>query len=433
MTERPKIKRRERDAIIRSLTSGVVPGIGLQHIQVGRSEEIAAVLGDIDAVVDGGAGFRLVVGPFGSGKTFFLQLFKTLCLEQRLVALQADLTPERRLAGSGGEARGLYQELMHGCCTRAKVEGGSLETILQSWLVDAGLGDEPSDEDVRAKLRSLEELVSGYDFAAVLALYARAYAGGDDATRANCLRWLKGEYDTKTEARADLGVRSVITDADVYDYLKLWARFVRMAGFQGLVVVLDEAINLYKLRSPQARERNYETILRILNDCLQGRAEGLQVVIAGTPEFLEDSRRGLFSYGALKTRLTANSFATSELRDLSGPVLALPSLTPEEMVVLLQNLRRVHAALHESEQHFLDDAAIPAFMEHCGKAIGSDFFRTPRDSVRQFVQLLNLLEQNPGARWQDLLGASAPPAPGEAPSPPAAEPSEGDDLTTFRL
>ncbi len=435
--ERPPIKRRERDAIIRSLTSGVVPGIGLQHIQVGRKEEVAALLKDIDAVMDGGAGFRIVMGPFGSGKTFFLQLLKTLCLEKKLVALQADLTPDRRMAATGGEARALYQELMQGCSTRTKAEGGALESVLQSWIVDADLGEEPTDEAVRARLRPLEDLVSGYDFAAVVAKYARAYAAADDTTKANCLRWLRAEYATKTEAREDLGVRSIIGDADIYDYLKLWARFVRMAGFRGLLVLLDEAINLYKLRSPQARERNYETILRVLNDCLQGRADGLEVVLAGTPEFLEDTRRGLYSYGALKTRLAANTFAIGELRDLSSPVLGLPSLTPEEMVVLLHNLRRVHAANCETEDHYVDDEGIHTFMDHCHRTIGAEFFRTPRDSVREFVQLLNVLEQNPEASWRELLADApstpAPPAPEPPADAPASSPADDDDLTTFRL
>jgi len=402
---------------------------------VGRRDEIAALLRDIEAVADDGAGFRLVIGPFGSGKTFFLQLLKTLCLEQKLVAVQADLTPDRRLAATGGEARALYQELMHGCSTKSKPEGGALESVLQSWIVDAELGETPTDEEVRAKLRPLEELVSGYDFAAVVACYARAYHAGDDPTKANCLRWLRAEYGTKTEAREDLGVRTIIRDADIYDYLKLWAAFVRMAGFDGLLVLLDEAINLYKLRSPQARERNYETLLRVLNDCLQGRAHGMEVVVAGTPEFLEDPRRGLHSYGALKTRLAANAFASDEFRDLSGPVLNLPSLEPEEMVVLLHNLRRVHASNQETEDHFVDDDGIRAFMEHCNRTIGSEFFRTPRESVREFVQLLNVLEQNPSATWQELLGETILPRPpvDDTPGVPPAAPEDDDDLTTFRL
>lgn len=401
---RPPVKRRERDAILQSLTAGVVPRIGVQHIQVGRKLEVEAVLRDLTAVQDGSAAFRLIVGAFGSGKTFFVHLTKTLAFERRFVVATADLTPERRLSGTGGSARSLYQELMRSVSTKTSPDGGALGSIVERWLSEQQLTTATSQE-ILARLKPLHDLVGGFDFATVVAAYATAHNAGNDDLRTAALRWLRAEYTTKTEARQALGVRDIISDASWYDHLKLLAAFARMAGYAGVLVAFDEAINLYKLRHPDARSRNYEQILRILNDCLQGGASGLMVLIGGTPDFLRDGRRGLYSYAALKTRLADNVFATAERRDLSGPVIELPALTIEDLVVLLRNIRRVHAA-DKPETSFMPDEAIQAFIDKVASTLGSTCFQTPRDTVVQFIKLLALLEQHPGMDWREpLLGA----------------------------
>lgn len=432
----PPLKRRERDAIVQSLGSGVVPRIGLQHIQVGRRQEVEAVLKDVQAIQQGASSFRFIIGSFGSGKTFFLHLAKMVALEQRLVVVHADLAPERRLSGSNGVARSLYQELLRNCATKARPEGGALASVIERWIVDADLGGEPTVEQVRAKLRPLEDMVAGYDFAAVLAHYIAGSTSGDEARKASALRWLRGEYTTKTEARQDLGVRSIVDDAGLYDQLKLLGAFVRLAGFAGLMVVFDEAINLYKLSHSESRNRNYETILRMFNDCLQGGSSGMFMLMGGTPEFLRDQRRGLYSYGALRSRLPENAFATDAERDLSGPVIELPNLSPEDLVVLLQNLRRIHA-FDRPPTAVMPDEGIQAFMEHCANRLGDAFFRTPRDSVVSFIQLLNLLEQNPDMNWREPLGQAVASAADATRASVAREQAEsspgGDDLASFKL
>jgi len=433
----PPLKRRERDAIIQSLGSGVVPRIGLQHVQVGRRQEVAAILKDVQAVQQDASSFRFVIGTFGSGKTFFLHLAKMVALEQRFVVVHADLAPERRLSGSSGVARSLFQELVRNCATKARPEGGALASVIERWIADAGLGDAPSVDAVRAKLRPLEDLVAGYDFATVLTHYIAGSSSGDEARKGSAMRWLRGEYGTKTEARQDLGVRSIIDDASFYDHLKLLGAFVRLAGFAGLMVVFDEAINLYKLAQAESRNRNYETILRMFNDCLQGGSSGIFMLMGGTPEFLRDQRRGLYSYGALRSRLPDNAFASDGRRDLTGPVIELPNLSPEDLVVLLQNIRRIHA-FDRQPTAIMPDEGIQAFMEHCGNRLGDAFYRTPRDSVVSFIQLLNLLEHNPGMDWREPLGkavAAAAEATQASVVKETVTPTDGagDDLVSFKL
>ncbi|MFN7611058.1 MAG: ATP-binding protein, partial [bacterium] len=303
MTPQP-IRPKDRDAVIQSLRAGVVPRAGQHLIQVGRTREVETLLTDIDRVADGGSSFRFIIGEYGAGKTFFLNLIRSIALERKLVVATADLNPDRRLHASGGQARSLYAELMRNIATRSKPEGGALSGIVEKFIgtaVAEGKSTGQSTEAVlRTKLAQLTELVNGYDFADVIAAYCRGHEQGNEQLKADAIRWLRGEFSTKTDAKNALGVRSIVDDAAVYDQLKLMARFVRLAGYSGLLISLDELVNLYKLANVQARNANYEQILRILNDSLQGSAAGLGIILGGTPEFLLDTRRGLYSYPALQ-------------------------------------------------------------------------------------------------------------------------------------
>lgn len=402
----PAIRPRDRDTIISALRAGVVPRLGLQHIQVGRQREIEAMISEIRRVSEGGAAIKFVIGAYGAGKTFFLFLVRQIALQSKLAVCQANLSPDRRIHASNGQARGLYSELARSLSTRTAPDGGALRNILESYIQKASESaiakGIPVENAIKDGLGDIREMVGGYDFATVVAAYARGYEEGNGTLQDSALRWLRGEYSTKTEARQDLGVRTIIDDASFYDGLRLLARFVRVAGFGGLLVCLDELVNLYKLQNSQARNQNYEQILRILNDVLQGTTEGIGFVMGGTPEFLLDTRRGLYSYQALQSRLAENTFAVNGVADYSGPVLNLPSLTPEELYHLLERLRDVFA-LGDAQKHLVPDDALAAFMDHCSNTIGDAYFRTPRNTVKAFVDLLAVLEQNPDRSWQDFL------------------------------
>ena len=399
-----KIKPRERDTIIQALRAGVVPKLGLRYIQVGRTREIEEVVGDIERIGEGGASIRFIIGEYGSGKTFFLNLIRLVALEKGMVVLAADVTSDRRLHASGGQARSLYAELTRNASTRTKPDGGAMASIVERFagqaVREAESNNRNPEDVIREKLVHMEELTGGYDFAKVMSLYWRGFDTSDDELKSAALRWLRGEYSTRTEARQALGVRTIVDDASVYDQLKLLSLFVREAGYQGLVVSLDELVNLYKLASSRARQSNYEQILRIINDVLQGTARHLGFMMGGTPEFLMDTRRGLYSYEALQTRLAENTFAREGLVDMSGPVIRLANLTPEDMYVLLVNIRRVM----QDDNAALPDEALTDFMTHCSNRIGDAYFRTPRNTVTAFVNMLSVLAQNPGVDWRSLVG-----------------------------
>jgi hypothetical protein len=401
------IRPRDRDVILQALAAGVVPRTGLRHVQVGRAAEVGALVRDIDRLSDGGAAIRFVIGEYGAGKTFFLNLVRLISLERKCVTIHADLAPDRRLHASAGQARGLYAEAVRNMATRTKPEGGALASVVERFVTDcmneAGQTSKPVETVIDERLARLQEHVGGYDYATVLKAYWRGSEDGDEVLKASALRWLRGEYSTKTEARQALGVRNIIDDNDVYDALKLLAAFVKLAGYAGLLVVFDEMVNLYKLQSSQARNQNFEQILRMLNDVLQGNFGGIGFVFGGTPEFLMDTRRGLYSYAALQSRLAENSFARDGLVDLSGPVLRLQSLTPEDLLILLSNIRSVFA-YGDPAKYLVPDDALPAFMEHCNRHVGEAYFRTPRNTIKAFVQFLAVIEQNPGTDWRELVG-----------------------------
>ena len=446
-----KLKTRERNAIIQSLSAGVVPRIGLEHIQVGRKNEINAILTDLDRIQNDGAAIRFIIGRYGSGKSFCLNLCRIVALEKKFVVAQADITLEKRLYSSDNQARALYSELVHNFAVRSKPEGGALRGIVEHWISDLdyrlrkeGKGTDEILQQIPKELNCLQDFVSGYDFATVLGKYFEGHLKGNDLQIASAIRWLSGEYSTKTEARQDLGVRTIIADENIYDYLKLWARFVRMAGYSGLLVNIDEmGVISHRLNNTQARNSNYEKILWILNDCTQGgTVSALGFVFAGTDEFLKDPRRGLVSYEALAGRLSVkSSFNVKGLKDFSGPVIELENLSREDTVILLRNIRNVFA-YGDPAKYLIPDEGIQGFLIHCAKTLGAEFYLTPRDIVKSFTQLLSILEQNPGTSWEVLLSSCQvqksqdpveTPPPDEKRSQMSPEPKSGDDLVSFKL
>lgn len=444
-----KIREKERAAILSSLGAGVVPSLGLHLIQVGRKSELEALIRDFERVEQGGAAVRFVVGRFGSGKSFFLNLVKAVAMERKVVVASADITTDRRLNGGKGVARSLFTELTKNLSTRARPEGGALANVVERWIADLAHQVQSAgghDADVQSRivevLKPLQDLVSGFDFAMVLSAYHKGHAEHNVELQTAAVRWLRGEYSTRTEARQALGVRSIIDDDSYYDYLKLLAAFVRLAGYAGLLVSLDELVVLsHRLNNRTSRDRNYEAILRIVNDCLQGSVEGLMFLFAATDDCLTDPRRGLFSYEALATRLAENRFAKEGLVDLSGPVIRLPNLTPEDCYVLLVNIRRVFMR-GEHEERLLPNVGIERYLASCSQRMGSAFFQTPRETIKDFIGLLNVLEQNPGSDWSSLIGQIKTTAVGEdlgepvddaGGGAPSARGSADDDLVSFKL
>ncbi|SCX88474.1 P-loop protein of unknown function [Lachnospiraceae bacterium XPB1003] len=418
MEEVKKVPRRIAQTLISSLKGGVVPRIGLPYITVGRRREVEALLKDIEMIEEGGASFRFIVGKYGAGKSFLLQSIRNYAMDRDMVVVDADLSPERRLQGSGGQGLATYRELIGNMSVKTKPEGGALTIVLDRWIqtvqseVASGEGISPDDPSFEEKteqriygvIRSMNDMVHGFDFARVISLYYKAYVNDDDDTRAKAIRWLRGEYSTKSEAKADLGVTSYISDDDWYEYLKLFAGFFRKAGYKGMLVFIDELVNIYKVPNSITRQYNYEKILTMYNDAMQGKAHFIGTVMCGTPQAIEDSRRGVYSYEALRSRLSEGKFATAGVQDLLAPVIKLEPLTAEEMLVLTEKLANIHSGLYGYED-ILSESDLADFIRIEYGRIGADTSITPREVIRDFIELLDIIYQNPGMKPADLLGS----------------------------
>ena len=411
-----KVPRRIASVIINSLKGGVVPRIGLPYVTVGREQEIRALLHDLELVSEGGASFRFLVGRYGSGKSFLLQTIRNHAMGRGFVVADADLSPERRLQGTKGQGLATYRELMRNLSTKTRPEGGALTLILDRWVsntqsacaLEHGLpADAPElpelvERRILELTRSLQELVHGYDFARLLTMYYRAHLAGDDDAKANVAKWFRGEYRTRAEAREELGVNVVITDDDWYDYLKVFASFLKGAGYEGLFVLVDELVNLYKIPNAVARQYNYEKILTMYNDTLQGKARYLGIVMSGTPQCIEDRRRGIYSYEALRSRLTQGRFGREGMRDMLAPVIQLEPLTYEELLVLVEKLADIHAGLFGYERKLTEEDLVSFLQIEFGR-VGADTHLTPREVIRDFIELLDIMCQNPQVSIAELL------------------------------
>ena len=414
--ETPKVPRRIVQSVLNSLKGGVVPRIGLPYITVGRKPEIEALLHDVDIIAEGGAACRFIVGRYGSGKSFLLQTIRNYVMDRGFIVADADLSPERRLQGTRGQGLATYRELIGNLATKTKPEGGALTLVLDRWInqVQTTAAQETGrtpgdpalatlvDQKIYAVTASLSELVHGFEFAKLLSRYYHAYLDGDDDAKARVVRWFRGEYALKREAREELGVNIIISDDDWYDYLKLFATFFRLAGYAGMMLFIDELVNLYKIPNAITRQYNYEKLLTIYNDALQGKARHLGLLFGATPQAIEDRHRGVFSYEALRSRLAEGKFSRPGTRDLLAPVIRLEPLTAEEMLILCEKLAAMHATLYGYTQKLgVDDLA--SFIKLEFGRIGADQNITPREVIRDFIELLDLLYQHPQMTLEEVL------------------------------
>ena len=416
MDEHRKVPKRIAQTVLNSLKGGVVPRIGLPYITVGRKNEIEALLHDVDIIAEGGASFRFIVGRYGSGKSFLLQTIRNYVMDRGFIVADADLSPERRLQGTRGQGLATYRELISNLSTKTKPEGGALTLVLDRWISavqseamqETGLSpDDPAlaaatDQKIYAVTASVSELVHGFEFGKLLSAYYQAYVNGDDETKAKVLRWFRGEYALKSEAKEALGVNMIITDDDWYDYLKLFATFFRLAGYTGMMIMVDELVNIYKIPNSITRQYNYEKMLTMYNDTLQGKAKYLGIIMGATPQALEDKRRGIYSYEALRSRLAEGRFSRPGARDLLAPVIRLEPLTAEEMLVLCEKLAEMHAGLYGYERRITTEDLVSFIKIEYGR-IGADQNITPREVIRDFIELLDLLYQHPEMTISSLL------------------------------
>ncbi len=408
----PRVPKRVAAVILNSLKGGVVPRIGLPYITVGREVEIRALLTDLSLIADGGASFRFLVGRYGAGKSFLLQTIRTHAMGEGFVVADADLSPERRLQGGQGQGLATYRELIRNISTKTRPEGGALNLILDRWVASCADADESA---VNAQLAPLEEMVHGFDFTRMLHRYRAAVSEGDEEAMSRVTKWIRGEYRTKSEARAELGSSTIISDDDWYDYVKLIARFLVCSGYKGMLVLIDELVNLYKIPNAITRQYNYEKILTMYNDTLQGKAQYLGMIMGGTPTSIEDRRRGVFSYEALRSRLAQGRFAREDLKDMLAPIIRLQPLTYEELLVLIEKLMQIHAGYFGWTPTLTENDLVDFLKIEFGR-VGADTHLTPREVIRDFIELLDILCQNPDANVAELLQSVG----GDALAPAAA-------------
>lgn len=404
------IRPKTRDGVIAALRSGVVPAVGLHYIHVGREKELGALTSDLQTVADGGSAYKVLVGPVGGGKTETIQMLASIARDKlNLVTAKVDLDARCRLYGKGGEALEFYRRLTSSLAIKSQPEGKALPTILERFIVraeeEAITTGQTVDEVIQSLLEPLTGLVGGFDLRDVLRTYRRAHLGGDEETKVAVVRWLRGEFATRTDAKKALDVRSIPNDANVYSFLKMLAAFCRIAGYSGLVVFVDEAAALCGIANSGARQRNYEMILTIINDLLQQAVSGLGFVLAGTPDLI-DPKKGLHSVNALKTRIAANPLASSQYADFAAPTVFLAPLTNNDLKVLLLRVLNVYA-YGDKARYALTSEDVTVFLETQFKKLGSELLKRTRDVVKEFVQVLDMIQQHPEVQWRTLIGGKA--------------------------
>ncbi|GBG94530.1 biotin carboxylase [Ligilactobacillus salitolerans] len=414
-----RINPKEAASIISALEAGVVPQRGVRHLLVGRNEEVKEVLRILDDVAAGGSDLRFWVGDFGSGKSFMLRTIEAIALQKNYLVATVDMTPTRRFYATDGKAKALYTAIVNSIISQTAQNGNALDTVFSQWInqIAQAVASEAKISLPEALSKEAQSLMTNkilditgsfaaaglaFEMGQAIVKYYEGVLDNDRMLKAQALRWIRGEIETKTEAKRELGINRVITDDNWFDAIKNLSELFSRLGYAGLVINFDEAVNLYKLPRRQSRERNYERILNIYNECKSNEVQHLLVNFGATRKTVFDETRGLASYGALKGRLGAESSLDSELVNTNKTVLPLKPLTNEEIYTLLQRLTEIYN-LHYRAQVELSLQEVQLYMEEQLNRPGADQFLTPRAVIKDYIEILDLIRQNPAIEVEKVI------------------------------
>lgn len=414
-----RINPKEASTIIKSLEAGVVPDIGLGHLLVGRKAEVDELIKILSHIEDGDSDLRFWVGDFGSGKSFMLKTIENLALSKNFVVSTIDLNPSRRFYATDRKAVNLYSTVLENIRTKNLRSGNVIESIIEQWIstIFKNLSDEKGydlkelmagfyrDEVIGIILETLsrfEAVGLSYELGQAISKYYEGFITGDRILKLKAIRWIRGDITTKTEAKKELGINEIINDDNYFEAIKNLAELFREIGYQGFVINFDEAVNLYKLPHSTTRQRNYEKILNIYNECKSNLAKGLFINLAATRKTVFDESRGLASYGALKGRLGTEASMDSDFINTNKTVLGLKVLSDEEIYTLLENLVSIYNIHYKTKIDFTSDQIV-TYMEGQLNRPGADEFLTPRAVIKDFIEILDIKRQNPDAEISDLL------------------------------
>lgn len=414
-----RINPKEASVIIKSLEGGVVPSIGVQHLLVGRNREVEELIKILDTISDGGSDIRFWVGDFGSGKSFMLATIEQIALQKDFVVSSLDLNPSRRFYATDRKAVALYTEIIDNIKTKTARNGNVLNTIIEEWLnrifqivadsyaidisdIIAGSKQKEVKNEILNTIGNFSAVGLSFEFGQALIKYYEAFIEDNRLLGTNALRWMRGDITTKTEAKKALGINQIINDDNWFDALKNMSELFLAIGYSGFVVNFDEAVNLYKIPQSVTRERNYERILNIYNECKSNIAKGLFINFGATRKTIFDENRGLSSYGALKGRLGNEESMDNKLVNTNRTVLGLKPLTNEEIYTLLENLVNVYNVNYKESISISEDEIV-AYMQGQLNRPGADEFLTPRAVIKDFIEILDLKRQNPDQEIMDII------------------------------
>ncbi|MBU5427676.1 ATP-binding protein [Tissierella pigra] len=434
-----RVNPKEADNIIKALEGGVVPRRGIQHLLVGRNEEVQEIISILESITQGGSDIRFWIGDFGSGKSFMLRTIESIAVQKNFVVSTVDLTPTRRFYSSDGKAKSLYNEIINNIVIQTSQDGNAINTIIEEWINRIITNISERDNIPINQLLMIEnkkivenEILNitscfksvglSYELGQAISKYYEGIAEDNKVLKLKALRWIRGDIDTRTESKRELGIERIINDDNWYDAIKNLAELFSDIGYSGFVVNFDEAVNLYKLPMAQTRERNYEKILNIFNECKSNTARGLFINFGATRKTIFDEHRGMSSYGALKGRLGSDGNLNSRLINTNKTALLLKPLTVEEIYTLLDNLNSIYN-IHYRKNISMTTENIQIYMEEQLNRPGAAEFLTPRAVIKDYLEVLDLIRQNPDEEIESIVYGKF----GKEPMPVTKDEANKDD------
>lgn len=384
--------------IIDSLRNGTVPAEGTENIAVGIDEELTEIQDQIERTREDKSAFKFIIGDYGSGKTFFSTSVREMAYDKKFVVSSVVISQETPLH----KFEELYRKIMEGMRTSENKKIPAFNFILEEWLLNIEdkvieiEGLDPYEDSKKFQIemnkRINEELMIvgsiAASFANAIRAFYKAKYEGDTVLAQGAVAWLKGD-NVRAELKSKLGVIGTITRENSFEFFRALLQMIKTAGYEGLMIILDEVETVQKLVRKDMRSAAYENLRFFIDESDRNSFPSCFFLYTGTTDLME-SEKGFKSLEPLYQRIKVEREKGDKFKNLRQPVMFLDGLNRDRLYEVACRVRNIHGQVYSwMPNDKLTDDFIKRLINDMTLGFGGEINIGPRGFLRTLIDILD--------------------------------------------